>query len=89
MPLRALILAAALLASSSASAANIYTTLTACVNKGNDMARRGDRLDAWVWFCAEQNYFQFSGCTYSPPAIYKPECWVRRPNLAWPTAEAK
>lgn len=88
--IRAIILAAGLLASSSALATvnypNVFATLTACKVKGDDMGRKGDRLDAWMWFCAEQNYFQFNGCAYSPPAIYKPECWIRRPTLAWPAS---
>ena len=88
--IRAIILAAGLLVASQALAAqpNLYATATACLNKGREMKRINDALDAWTWFCMEQNHFKFSQtlCSYSPAAIYKPECWTLN---TWPIAEAR
>ena len=85
--MRALLLAASLLVASQALAAGAIETATACKNKGDNMHRSGDRGDAWMWFCMEQNRFVFSHalCTYSTSAIYKPECWMRRPRQEWPS----
>jgi hypothetical protein len=77
--IRAIVLVAALLVTTSARGFTPRDAAEACRLKGIQMQRAGERADAWQWFCMEENHLVFTGCNYSPSAIYRPECWVQRP----------